>query len=159
MPDCVLQKSFFVIEDETNNIGTSFSSPIAIEGKKFEIREGISLDDIMLELNEIKKISFIKIDVEGQELDVLQSGEKLILSNRPFICLEIFPENYQQVDNYLKKMRYRQIDNYYHNYIYGYKFSTKYICVKIKSIFHTLKKKANKFNKKVYNQISKFFLK
>lgn len=97
--------------------------------------------------------------MEGQELDVLQSGEKLILSNRPFICLEIFPENYQQVDNYLKKMRYRQIDNYYHNYIYGYKFSTKYICVKIKSIFHTLKKKANKFNKKVYNQISKFFLK
>ncbi|MGI6740049.1 MAG: FkbM family methyltransferase [Brevefilum sp.] len=56
--DCLIasyKKAFFVIEDETNNIGTSFSSPIAIEGKKFEIREGISLDDIMLELNEIKK--------------------------------------------------------------------------------------------------------
>jgi|TARA_B110000858_G_C17476847_1_gene325338 FkbM family methyltransferase len=42
-----------------------------------------SLDTIIIKYK-IKDISFIKLDVDGSELDVLKSGEKLLLKNHLF---------------------------------------------------------------------------
>ena len=59
--------------------GKSFSSfkSIPVKIKK--------LDDINLENN----IKFIKIDVEGHEIEVIQGGEKTIKDNKPVLLIEI----------------------------------------------------------------------
>ena len=49
----------------------------------------ISLDGLIKKLN--KKIHFIKIDVDGYELDVLNSGYKTIKKYKPIIYIEFAP--------------------------------------------------------------------
>jgi len=46
--------------------------------------------------SKFKKIDFIKIDVDGYELDVLKSGKKSILKHRPFIYFEFAPYLYKE---------------------------------------------------------------
>ena len=61
----------------------------------------ISIDEIVLE-NEIKDVSFIKLDVDGPELDVLKSGKKFLLKNKPPIFMELAPYLYPEFGyNYL----------------------------------------------------------
>ena len=51
------------------------------------------LDDIC---SKIKNIEFIKIDVDGHELDVLKSGKKTINKHKPFIYFEFAPYLYKE---------------------------------------------------------------
>ena len=44
-----------------------------------------------------KRISTIKIDVEGFEFFVLQGASKLIESHKPIIFIEIFDENLNEI--------------------------------------------------------------
>ena len=50
-----------------------------------EIIEVLPLDEM---INSLRKISLIKIDVEGHELDVLSGAEKVIARDRPALYLE-----------------------------------------------------------------------
>ena len=47
-------------------------------------------------LNKIKKVDFIKLDVDGHELDVLKSGEKFLKDIKPIIFIEIAPYLYPE---------------------------------------------------------------
>jgi hypothetical protein len=55
---------------------------------------------------EIKKIAIIKIDVEGAELEVLQSLQPVINHHRPMVIMEILPcytsGNTQRIDRQQK---------------------------------------------------------
>jgi len=51
-------------------------------------------------------IVFIKIDVEGHELEVLKSGEKLLRKHRPELCIEILNTDRSEVFAYLQSMGY-----------------------------------------------------
>ena len=55
----------------------------------------MSLDKFIFK-NKIKKIDFIKLDVDGHELDVLKSGEKEIKKKKPIIFMEIAPYLYPE---------------------------------------------------------------
>ncbi len=44
----------------------------------------------------VKKVDFIKIDVDGHELDVLKSGKKTIKKHKPFIYFEFAPYLYRE---------------------------------------------------------------
>ncbi|MDC3058877.1 FkbM family methyltransferase [Candidatus Pelagibacter sp.] len=44
----------------------------------------------------ITNVDFIKIDVDGYELDVLKSGEKFLTDNKPIIFIEIAPYLYSE---------------------------------------------------------------
>lgn len=49
----------------------------------------ISIDNLILKIK--KKISFIKIDVDGHELEVLKSGKNYLKKNHPIIHIEFAP--------------------------------------------------------------------
>ena len=70
------------------------------------------LDDYIIK-HKIKKIDFIKLDVDGYELDVLKSGYKFLKKNKTPIIFEVAPylykeHNYLQGDlvNLFKKLGY-----------------------------------------------------
>ena len=55
----------------------------------------ISLNNF-IKLKKIKKVDFIKLDVDGHELDVLKSGDKFLKNNKPVIFIEIAPYLYPE---------------------------------------------------------------
>tara|TARA_Y100000590_G_scaffold399203_1_gene482180 strand:+ start:1298 stop:2116 length:819 start_codon:yes stop_codon:yes gene_type:complete len=57
--------------------------------------QSISLDDLILE-NKIENISFIKLDVDGPELNVLKSGQKILSEKKPPIFMELAPYLYHE---------------------------------------------------------------
>jgi len=55
-----------------------------------------------------KQCSFLKIDVEGHELEVLEGGEKTIRATLPRILIEIREVNVTAVDRFLARFGYRR---------------------------------------------------
>ena len=53
-----------------------------------------------------KKISFIKIDVEGHEMQVLRGAKNIIKKNKPIILVQ---DNNKKVIKYLKSWEYEQV--------------------------------------------------
>ena len=89
-----------------------------------------------ISLKKIKKVNFIKLDVDGHELDVLKSGEKILKTKKPIIFIEIAPYLYpefgykcSELINYIKKLKYSfysedlkrisNINSYIKNITYG----------------------------------------
>ena len=56
------------------------------------------------------QIIFLKIDVEGHELDVLNGLEKLLNSNKIIIQIEIFADKYAFVKKKLKALNFKEIN-------------------------------------------------
>ena len=71
------------------------------------------------EFNFKNNISFIKIDVEGHELEVIKGGEEIISKNKPILLVEIEERHSQSkvsdTINYINKLGY--ISHYYDNKI------------------------------------------
>jgi FkbM family methyltransferase len=57
-------------------------------------------------------IDFIKIDVEGLELEVLQGLDRTLSLNRPKIFIEVSNENVPRFGEWLKSRNYRAIERY-----------------------------------------------
>ena len=57
-----------------------------------------------------KKISFIKIDVEGHELQVLRGLDETIRKNRPKIFVEVEAENEQAFRGMMSALKYRTLE-------------------------------------------------
>ena len=75
-------------------------------------RSYISLSKF-INLKKIKKVDFIKLDVDGHELDVLKSGENFLKTKKPIIFMEIAPYLYpefgykcSELITYIKKLKY-----------------------------------------------------
>ena len=49
----------------------------------------------------------IKIDVEGHEHEVLQGLKKLLNYNKIFLQIEIFDKNFNKINKYLKKKKFK----------------------------------------------------
>ena len=74
------------------------------------------LEDFILAEN-LKKVDFIKLDVDGYELDVLSSGENFLKNNKPVIFIEIapylYPEfgyNCKELVSFIQKLNYNFYD-------------------------------------------------
>ena len=89
-----------------------------------------------IDLKKIKKVDFIKLDVDGHELDVLKSGEKFLKNRKPVIFIEIAPYLYpefgyqcSELITYIKNLKYSfytedlkkivNINNYIKKITYG----------------------------------------
>ena len=55
----------------------------------------------------IPKVTFMKIDVEGMELEVLQGAVETIRRSRPFIVVESFPDKFPLVESFMRDLDYR----------------------------------------------------
>jgi FkbM family methyltransferase len=64
------------------------------------------LDDVMLKYNNIDKVHYIKIDVEGMELEVLNGGMDLIKKHRPLLQIEVCKDNFSKIEFIMKRMNY-----------------------------------------------------
>ena len=70
-------------------------------------------------INELERIDFVKIDVEGFECNVLKGAEKTLRKFKPIIFIESFPQNHIEVNSILTSFGYdmvKQFDDI--NYLY-----------------------------------------
>lgn len=78
----------------------------------------ISIDELSIS----SRISFVKIDVEGFEKDVIQGMHKLISRDKPIILIEIWNKNFIDINSYLENLGYSvdklNSDDTLGNYIY-----------------------------------------
>ena len=101
-------KSNFVKMKEIQTSGAKYlfdtktESKIVKNKKNSVIKYSIKLDDLKIK----KKISFIKIDCEGFELQVLKGAKSIIKKNKPVILVEF---NNNKVVSFLKFLGYKQI--------------------------------------------------
>ena len=84
--------------------------------KEVKSNSYIKLDEF-LENENLIKVDFIKLDVDGYEIDVLKSGEKFLKKNKPIIFMEIAPYLYPEFGyscysliSLLKEMNYNFFD-------------------------------------------------
>lgn len=80
--------------------------------------EGVALDDM---LNVSGRCIFMKIDIEGHELEALQGMEKLLKSNRIFLQIESFRSNAVALEKKMHLLGYRHClqiddDHYFRNF-------------------------------------------
>jgi len=66
------------------------------------------LDDIF---NAINKNLLIKIDVERHEIFVLKGAEKMLNNNKIFLQIEIFPELFNDINNFLISRNFKLVNN------------------------------------------------
>ena len=59
-------------------------------------------------------INFIKIDVQGYELEVLKGSKNTLKNNNPIICIEEYKANLEESEeiNFLKSLDYSVVDRY-----------------------------------------------
>ena len=57
----------------------------------------------------ISKVDFIKIDVEGHELEVLKGGAATIEASRPILLIEIEDDNLPRVSSWLESHGFKQV--------------------------------------------------
>ena len=80
-----LENSFISNNDKKHKVHLGILKKTSFKTKK--------LDKIC---SKFKKIDFIKIDVDGHELDVLKSGKKTITKHKPVIYFEFAPYLYKE---------------------------------------------------------------
>lgn len=88
---------------------------------KLEFQEKVNVKT--LDTFKLKRIDFIKIDTDGYELNVLKGGTKLILRNKPVICMEVIPgAPYfgELAQEYLINLGAKIIDHDGHNYLFSW---------------------------------------
>lgn len=93
--------AFYIYSNSSISNGNSISTHNTVGiPRKTTVRK-ICLDDLMIN-EKIEKLTLIKIDAEGAELDILKGGKKLIKKFKPFITLEVHPLSF---DDSLKTMQ------------------------------------------------------
>ena len=99
--NCVLgnstEKKIYLTKSKLKLNSTYGSNEIVIESKKAnsEEVEAIRIDD----LNIVDKVSFMKIDVQGYDLKVLEGAKKTIIKNKMPIIIE-YSRQYEKTFNY-----------------------------------------------------------
>lgn len=102
-----------VISDKIKKYILDYSSGIGsasitrnFGGKKILKVNSITIDKLFKNYG-LKKINFIKMDIEGCEFLALKGAAKTIKSFKPTICLECDVKNFQRIFSFLKGFSYK----------------------------------------------------
>ena len=94
-----------VILDLTNGVG---SASITREfGKKNVLKVVSTTIDDLVKNYDLKKVNFIKMDIEGCEFLALKGAKKTLKKFKPIICLESDVKSFKKINNFLKKFSYK----------------------------------------------------
>lgn len=78
---------------------------------------------VPLDLFQFDAVDFIKIDVEGYELEVLKGAKKTIERNSPLLLIEILRNNpfdtAMKVNKFLSEMGYTLLDSHNEDFLFG----------------------------------------
>jgi len=90
----------------------SIPSSSSLDKNFYRSTEEIKIDvitlDSFIEVNKIKKVDLVKIDVEGMELSVLHGMQNILINFRPIIFCEILTtEKQKQIYDYIWKNSYK----------------------------------------------------
>lgn len=67
----------------------------------------------------MEKVDFVKIDVEGFEINVIKGGLEFFHKYKPLILIEVSPENYKEVEKLLHNVGYQMTKEFSgYNYIF-----------------------------------------
>ena len=94
-------EKMFIISDQIANYGASHISKNFCpqsQQNAFELETKV-FSDIFPNLNIKKKISFIKLDVEGVEQEVLQGFKNILSVDSPIICFEQHLKDFKDENN------------------------------------------------------------
>jgi len=100
--DGYIQSSGYGVVKEENNLKN-----LHIENNIFKIGDSV----IKLKNRDIS----IKIDAEGHEHEVLQGLNKLLNYNRIFLQIEIFDKNFNKINTYLEKKKFKFLNSFYND--------------------------------------------
>ena len=102
----------YLLYNKSGKIGFIYDgSRSRISKKSDTLLDSISIDDFMIKYH-INKIDFIKLDVEGSELQVLKGAEKTIKQHNPNLAISV----------YHSKADFFEIPFYIKNIVDGYSF-------------------------------------
>lgn len=87
----------YLVKIVKNNLGANklYSINKKINDTRSRTSASVSLDTYILR-NKIQNISFIKIDVEGMEIEVLEGAKKVLKKNSPTLFIEINEKVYNK---------------------------------------------------------------
>lgn len=77
----------------------------------------------------IENVSFIKLDVEGNERNVLEGSINTILKNLPTILIEIWCTSENSINNYKKEEKLPEIKKQFD--VFDFLFNLGYICIPV----------------------------
>ena len=101
----VRMKEFSALDKKSYIFSTQTESRIVSNKKDSTIIYSIKLDDLKIK----KKISFIKIDCEGFEMEVLKGGKNMIKVNKPVLLVENLNN---KIPKFLKSLHYNEVVNH-----------------------------------------------
>ena len=93
-----------IIFSHPDNIGQTM---LAINKEQIKNSNGVKVDLFKLDDVSVKDIGFIKIDVEGYELEVLRSGKNLLTNNEITVAVEYHGFD---VNGIMKEYKYNLIE-------------------------------------------------
>ena len=100
--DSLAKLDFFIQSDNKMTTVSSFSHQFTLNHTKGNI-DKITVDTVTLDQfchqNNVKP-GFLKIDVEGHELNVFKGGEQIINKYQPVILCELFTKKYNTMEDY-----------------------------------------------------------
>ena len=76
-------------------------------GKKKILRVNSKTIDNLVKNYGLKKVNFIKMDIEGCEFLALNGARKTIQKFKPIICLECDVKSFKKINNFLKRFSYK----------------------------------------------------
>jgi len=105
--------NFTLVNDRPDNFGMGYVKEDVIDNEACKQQiQIVTLDGFLLPMK-LKRIDFIKIDVEGFELNVLFGANDIINKFRPYLFVEVVDEHLRkqgtsahQLIDYLEKLDY-----------------------------------------------------
>ncbi len=77
----------------------------------------VSLDDTLTKAD-LKKVGFVKIDVEGYQIEVLRGAHNILTQSKPTLWIEVFRHEREECDAFLADYGYSGTELYRSNVIY-----------------------------------------
>lgn len=129
--------------------GAFINEPLHLD-KKFDVQHNIQMN--YLDQYDFKNVDFIKVDVQGYELEVLKGAKKTILESKPIIIVEQKNNNISSV-KFLESLGMYKVMSILGDYIMGWERLQK---EDLKRVHHYLEKEIDRrrsdknWNKELY---------